>query len=135
MTCDKSNLFATNSTVRAIIEARAVVILIGGYDGSGNYGDIAQLDAALDLVGRLGPDLLVLPLLERQYLASHLDRMKRSRWPFSHALFFDPGNNIEDSLQLVAAPRELISGPVTSTEGAILIAFGVTESLRCSVPP
>ncbi len=49
MTSGSSTLFASPSTVRAIVEARTAAILIGSYDGSGNYGDIAQLDAALEL--------------------------------------------------------------------------------------
>ena len=61
-------LFASAETVQAVERARAAIVLVGSYDGSGNYGDIAQLAAALDLVGRLGPGVVALPVLERQYL-------------------------------------------------------------------
>ena len=110
MTSGAPTLFATASTVRAIAEARAAAILVGSYDGSGNYGDIAQLDAALGLVARLGPGLLVLPVLEREYLAGHQALAEHSGQQPSHALFFDPGGDIEDDLLPVAAPVELIFG-------------------------
>jgi Polysaccharide pyruvyl transferase len=105
-------LFATTETARAVEEARAVVVLVGGYDGSGNYGDIAQLDAARDLVERLGPSVVALPVLERQHLAGHrrLNEMAGAQEPA--ALFFDPGDEgeYEDDLLPVAALVELAFG-------------------------
>ncbi len=110
MTSGAPTLFASPSTVQAIVKARTAAILIGSYDGSGNYGDIAQLDAALALVGRLGSDLLVLPVLEREYQAGHRALAEHFRGQPSHALFFDPSGDIEDGLLPVAAPVELAFG-------------------------
>jgi hypothetical protein len=104
-------LFARPETVEAVERARAVVVLIGSYDGSGNFGDIAQLAAAQALVERLGPGLLPLPLLEREYLASHdrlIDEGRVHRLP--HTLYFDPGNDGDDELLPVPAPVELAFG-------------------------
>jgi len=108
----ESTLFATPASVQAIERARALVVLVGGYDGSGNYGDIAQFDAALELVERLGPGVLALPVLERQYLAGHRDLKEGGGEADRPALFFDPGNEggYEDALLPVAAPIDLAFG-------------------------
>jgi polysaccharide pyruvyl transferase WcaK-like protein len=109
MSVAAASLFATPETVQTVERARAVVALVGSYDGSGNYGDVAQLGAALDLVERLGPGVVALPVLERQYLAGHrwLSESSGAREPL--ALFFDPGGEggHEDDLLPVAAPIEL----------------------------
>jgi polysaccharide pyruvyl transferase WcaK-like protein len=108
MSATRPTLFATAPTVRAVVRARAVVLLVGGYDGSGNYGDIAQYEAALALLARLGPEILVLPLLERQYLASHRQLVAADAGPASpHAAFFDPDERCEDDLLPLAAPADL----------------------------
>jgi polysaccharide pyruvyl transferase WcaK-like protein len=104
------SLFAAPTVVREIAEARAVTVLIGGYDGSGNYGDIAQLDAALALVERLGPGMLALPVLERQYLTTHRELVEDAGVNSPQALFFDPEGGHEDDLVPVAAPIELAFG-------------------------
>lgn len=97
-------LFADGKTAVAVAEAPAVALLIGGYDGSGNYGDLVQLDAALALLAPLAPDLLLLPMLERVHLESHLELLPHFQRPHPHALFFDPGEGHEDDLQPVPAP-------------------------------
>jgi polysaccharide pyruvyl transferase WcaK-like protein len=99
--------FATPATVTEIAHASAVVALIGGYDGSGNYGDIAQLDAALRLLERFEPALLVAPVLERSRLADHRAQLSEFLHPPERALFFDPGEGREDDLQPVAGPVDL----------------------------
>jgi hypothetical protein len=102
----KPTLFATVATLRAVERARAVVVLVGSYDGSGNYGDIAQLGAALDLVERLGPGIVALPVLERRHLADHRKLSAQGMDP-SFPLFFDPEGELEDDLLPLAAPIEL----------------------------
>jgi Polysaccharide pyruvyl transferase len=105
----RPTLFATPATAQALAETRAAVILVGGYDGSGNYGDITLLEAALELVERLGPGLVVLPLLERSFLADHRALAAEGKWA-SRAIFFDPGGELEDDLLPLAAPPELSFG-------------------------
>jgi hypothetical protein len=99
-------LFCEAATAREIERARAVVLLVGSYDGSGNYGDIAQFAAAQALVERLAPGILALPLLEREYLAAHRELVQGSGVHAPHALFFDPDGGGGD-LVPVAAPIEL----------------------------
>lgn len=115
----KPSLFASPETMRELSEARAAAILVGGYDGSGNYGDIALLDAALELIGRLGPSLAVFPLLERNRREDHR-AVGGEDERASRALYFDPGGEFEDDLQPVAAPAELAAGAIYLYGGGYL---------------
>ncbi len=81
-------LFGTPATAEALAGARAVAFLVGSYDGSGNFGDIAQLDAALALLEPLQPDLLVLPVIEHAHEADHLRAWEQMRHPGEHVLRF-----------------------------------------------
>lgn len=119
MNLSRPTLFAPAATVRAVAQARAVVVLVGSYDGSGNYGDIAQFAAALELTERLGPGVLALPVLEREYLADHR-LLEQLGVAAPNALFFDPSDGCEDELQPVAAPVELASGAVYLYGGGYL---------------
>ncbi len=103
----RPTLFCEAAAAQEIERARAVVLLVGSYDGSGNYGDIAQFAAAQALAERLGPGILALPVLEREYLAAHRDLVQGSGVRAPHALFFDPDGAGEDDLGPVAAPVEL----------------------------
>ena len=103
------DLFATPATVQALGEARAAAILIGGYDGSGNYGDIALADAALELVERLGPGLLAVPLLARTRLDDHR-ALTGGAAQAAPAIFYDPDGALEDDLIPVPAPANLAFG-------------------------
>jgi hypothetical protein len=100
-------LFCEAASARVIERARAVVLLVGSYDGSGNYGDIAQFAAAQALVERLAPGVLALPVLEREYLAAHRELVQGSGVHAPHALFFDPDGTGADDLVPVAAPAGL----------------------------
>jgi polysaccharide pyruvyl transferase WcaK-like protein len=100
-----ASLFATPETARAIADARAVAVLIGSYDGSGNFGDIAQLDSGLRLFESLGPDLLVLPVLERAQIGKHRILAEEMLQPPPHALYFDPGGRPGGGLVAVGAPK------------------------------
>lgn len=112
MSAGAATLFASAETARRVERARAVVVLVGSYDGSGNYGDIAQLDAARKLVERLGPGLLALPVLERQHLDGHRWLSEGAGSGEAPAAFFDPGGErgYQDDLLPVAAPVELAFG-------------------------
>jgi Polysaccharide pyruvyl transferase len=81
-----AGLFAHRETVAALREASAIVLLIGGYDGSGNFGDIAQLDAALQLVDRLGPGVLALPVIEPTRVEDHANLIRCAVRPAEHVL-------------------------------------------------
>jgi hypothetical protein len=89
----QSGLLATPETAAAIAGGGPLAILVGSYDGSGNYGDIAQLDAALGLIGGLDPDLLVLPVVERQFAATHESMAAELIHRPRHVLYFDAGGD------------------------------------------
>lgn len=105
-------LAATPATLHALSEARATAVLVGSYDGSGNSDDIAQLDAALQLLEPLGPELLVLPVLERAHRGAYREQLTAFQSPPDHALFFDPEGSSEDDLLPVSAPPRLAAGVV-----------------------
>lgn len=99
--------FASPQTIDAVSRAHSVAILIGSYDGSGNYGDLLQLDAALALLERLEPGLLPLPVLERSRLADHRDLADSFLHRFAHAVFFASDGGHEDELLPLPAPAGL----------------------------
>jgi polysaccharide pyruvyl transferase WcaK-like protein len=116
-------LFATAATVRALERAQAAVILVGSYDGSGNYGDIAQYEAAHQLVQRLGPGMTVLPVLERKFLPSHLQLVEDAGGVAPTALFLAGTEELADDLLPAAAPRELAFGACYLYGGGYLNSF------------
>ncbi len=64
-------LFLAPGTRLALQGKRAVVFAVGSYDGSGNYGDIAQFQATVELLDGLGDGVAVVPVLELGQLARH----------------------------------------------------------------
>jgi hypothetical protein len=97
-------LLATPATAAAVGDAGAVALQIGGYDGSGNLGDLLQLDATLELLEPFGSDVLALPVLERAFLASHRELAGQFLHPFEHAVFFDADEGEEENDGLIALP-------------------------------
>lgn len=91
-------LFAPPETVAAAAAADSVAFLVGSYDGSGNYGDVLQLDAALELLAPLEPGLLVLPVLERQFGAHHPDLARQMIRPPQHPVYFGSEGAADDGL-------------------------------------
>lgn len=110
MSAMQPTLFAEPGAAQAISGARAIVLMVGGYDGSGNYGDIAQFRAALSLVERLQPALLPVPVLERPEIALHRALVEGGEAAPSAPVFYDPSGTLEDDLQAVPAPRDLAFG-------------------------
>jgi hypothetical protein len=100
-------LFASPETAAVIAEAESLAFLVGGYDGSGNFGDVLMLDVALELLAPLEPGLLVLPVLERQFAAHHPGVAEQMLRPPRHVVHFDPDGSGEDDLVPVAAGPEL----------------------------
>lgn len=114
-----TSLLATPETARAIATAPAIAVLVGGYDGSGNYGDIALLDATLDLLGGK-TSLLALPVLERQFAAAHETLRDRFVNPPRHVLYFDGGEESSGDLVPVRPPDSLGLGVVYLYGGGYL---------------
>jgi polysaccharide pyruvyl transferase WcaK-like protein len=85
-----------------------IAILVGSYDGSGNYGDIAQLDASLGMLDQLDDDLLVLPVVEQQFAATHEAMARELIHPTEHVLYFDAGGDPGgEGLALAKIPASL----------------------------
>ncbi|HEX6206275.1 MAG TPA: polysaccharide pyruvyl transferase family protein [Solirubrobacterales bacterium] len=103
-------LLATPETARALADASAAALLVGGYDGSGNYGDIALLDAALALLEVLEPGLLVLPVVERQFASTHEAMAGEFANPPQHVLYFDGEGEGGGGLVPVTPPKALDLG-------------------------
>ncbi|HWO83727.1 MAG TPA: polysaccharide pyruvyl transferase family protein [Solirubrobacterales bacterium] len=106
----QATLFASPETAAAISEAEAVAFLVGGYDGSGNFGDVLMLDVALELLAPLEPGLLVLPVLERRYAAHHPGIAKQMLRPPRHLVYFDPEAAGGGDMVPVEAPNGLSVG-------------------------
>ncbi|HVD39057.1 MAG TPA: polysaccharide pyruvyl transferase family protein [Solirubrobacterales bacterium] len=103
-------LFASPETAAAIAAAEAVAFLVGGYDGSGNFGDVLMLDVALELLAPLEPGLLPLPVLERRYAAHHPGIAEQMLRPPRHQVYFDPEGAGGEDLVPVEAPNDLSTG-------------------------
>ena len=100
------SLLAPPETARALADAGAAALLVGSYDGSGNYGDIAQLDGALGVLEKLEPALLVLPVIERQYAQTHSAMVRELLHQPAHVLYFDDGRgSFEDDLVPLPTPE------------------------------
>jgi hypothetical protein len=100
---DGPTLFAAPETAAAISAARSVAFLVGGYDGSGNFGDVLMLEAALELLAPLEPGLLIVPVLERRFRPHHPELAEQMIRPPRHPAYFDPEGSGEDDLVPVAA--------------------------------
>ncbi len=92
--------------MRELGGAGAIAVLVGGYDGSGNFGDIAQLDATLQLLDRLGPGLMALPVIELAHAEDHAELAEQmlSRFP---VLYFDPTGRGAEGLVPIDPPPKL----------------------------
>ena len=100
-------LSARPPVAQALAGSRRVALLVGSYDGSGNYGDLAQLDGAFGLLRDRAPDLLLLPVVEQQFAATHELIGKELRHPPEQVLYFDGGGDPggEGLVPLEAPPR------------------------------
>lgn len=104
-------------TVRALAGSPRVALLVGSYDGSGNYGDLAQLDGAFELLADDDPDLLLLPVIEQQYADTHEAVGRELKHPPEHVLYFDAGAD-------VGAEGLVAVEPAAHLELAVLYLYG-----------
>jgi hypothetical protein len=86
-------LRARPPAAKALAASPRVALLVGSYDGSGNYGDLAQLDGAFGLLRDRAPDLLPLPVVEQQFAATHELIGKELVSSPEHVLYFDGGGD------------------------------------------
>ena len=95
-TAADGTLLATPETAALLTAGAPLALLVGSYDGSGNYGDIAQLDGALGLLERLDSDLLVLPVVERRFAGTHKTMATELVHHPRHVLYFYGGSGPRD---------------------------------------
>ena len=90
---------------------RSVAFLVGGYDGSGNFGDVLMLDAALELLAPLEPGLAgrcpCSSAASARTIPSSPQQMIR---PPRHPVYFDPEGQGEDDLVPIPAAAGLALG-------------------------
>lgn len=99
-----------------LADAESVLFLVGGYDGSGNYGDVLQLATAIDTVARLPGTPLAVPIVERETHGHHSELMRRYGERFDAAVFaffqdrpHDPRDGLEELPPAeVRTPRALL---------------------------
>jgi len=70
-----------------LAEAESALFLVGGYDGSGNYGDILQLASAIETAGGLPDSPLIVPIVERETIGYHRELTGRHEGVFGQAAF------------------------------------------------
>ncbi len=104
-----AELYATPETAKLLAEADTAVFLVGSYDGSANFGDVAQLDATLTLLSRLDGDILPLPVVELAHFETDAELRAQMQNRFS-ALYFDPTRTGGDGLVSLGEPAEPPTG-------------------------
>jgi polysaccharide pyruvyl transferase WcaK-like protein len=97
---------ATPETAAAIADAGSLAFLVGGYDGSGNFGDLAQLDAATALLGRLKDPPLLVPVLALAAAEDHARSSQDLLRPPEAVVFHDSGGVRDTRLVPVPAAME-----------------------------
>jgi hypothetical protein len=102
-------LLADRETAAALASAGAAALLVGSFDGSGNFGDIAQLEGALRVLAPLDAELLALPVVE---LGARERRRSREDGPrgLGPVLYFDPEGVGAPDLDPVEPPHSLAFG-------------------------
>ncbi|MEX2553059.1 MAG: polysaccharide pyruvyl transferase family protein [Actinomycetota bacterium] len=115
-----AQLLVADDGARNLEKAQAVLFMLGGYDGSGNYGDIAQFLAALALVRSADERLVAVPVIEREHMPKHAQLLGGQPGLDGAVLAqFDPGLEV---LPTGLRPLALPSG--TAAAGAYLYGGG-----------
>lgn len=109
MNCDDramGSLRLSATDLSLLGEASAAVLLVGGYDGSGNFGDVLQVATAIEAVERLPGSPLPVAVVELE-MRKQVEEL-RQRFPdrFGRAAFayFDEGDEPAESGLVQARP-------------------------------
>jgi Polysaccharide pyruvyl transferase len=70
-------LWATSGDLSRLAAARSAVVLVGGYDGSGNYGDVLQVATAMETVRALPGSPPPVAIVEREMRGHHRALVER----------------------------------------------------------
>lgn len=82
-----ATLWASPTDRARLRKAQSAVLLVGGYDGSGNYGDVLQVATAIETVRRLPGAPLPVVVVERETHAHHRLLAQRYAGQFDSAVF------------------------------------------------
>jgi hypothetical protein len=113
------SLWATPADHKRLLDAESVLFLVGGYDGSGNYGDILQAATAIETVGGLPGSPLAVPIIERETHGHHSELMRRYGKEFgaaAFAFFHDREEEPDDGLVEIA--------PTSHMPAALVYIYG-----------
>lgn len=90
-----------------LFSAKSICYLVGGYDGSGNQGDISPLLGVLDILGQFANIMLGVPLVAYGCKESFDDLYQPHPDLFRHAslLYFDWNDNVVESEQITRVPN------------------------------
>lgn len=80
-------LWASHPDLDRLGAARSAVVLVGGYDGSGNYGDVLQVATAIQTVRGLPGSPLPVAIVERETCGHHRALRERYADHFAGAVF------------------------------------------------
>ena len=100
-----ATLWASAADRRRIEDADSSVLLVGSYDGSGNFGDVLQAATAIETVGGLPGSPLPIAVVERETHGHHGALLERHPALLGGAAFvhYHEGGEAEDELVEVAA--------------------------------
>jgi hypothetical protein len=107
-----ATLCATAADKYRLARARSAVLLVGSYDGSGNYGDVLQFAAALRAVRDLPGAPLPVAIVERETLDHHRCLVERHTAELSGPVYvyFEEGEGDRPKDGLVEVPSGLAPG-------------------------
>jgi len=102
-----ATLWASAADRRRIGGADSSVLLVGGYDGSGNFGDVLQLAAAIETVRGLSGSPLPIAVVERETHAHHTALLERHPAQLGGAAFvhYHEGGDAEEDGLLEVEPE------------------------------
>lgn len=96
------------------------MLLVGGYDGSGNYGDVLQVATAIETVGRLPGSPLPLAIVEHETRAHHRGLVDRFAAQLGGAAFL----YFEDEGEGPAGDLVELQPPAVPARAAIYVYGG-----------
>jgi Polysaccharide pyruvyl transferase len=82
-----SSLWVCPADHQQLANAGSALFLVGGYDGSGNYGDVLQLATAIETVKRLPGSPLPVAIVESETREHHNELTRRYAEHFEEAAF------------------------------------------------